>query len=135
MQLDNCESTFKKKLQPNMISWIVIIFFSCGAKTLKNIWKEAKRGQWTVQIQRSAWTKTHLPQYGNTVCGVFKGGIQNQKGFWLKINCCQMKLLNFANWHQKVPKFDFQNQFFMSKIIWIFLNSFSMKNTNLGAHF
>ena len=25
-------------------------------------------------------------QYGNTGCGVFKGGIQNQKGFWLKIN-------------------------------------------------
>ena len=25
--------------------------------------------------------------YGNTGCRVFKGGIQNQKGFWLKINC------------------------------------------------
>ena len=24
--------------------------------------------------------------YGNTGCGVFKGEIQNQKGFWLKIN-------------------------------------------------
>ena len=24
--------------------------------------------------------------YGNTGCGVFKEGIQNQKGFWLKIN-------------------------------------------------
>ena len=24
--------------------------------------------------------------YGNTGCGVFKGGIQNQKSFWLKIN-------------------------------------------------
>ena len=36
---------------------------------------------------------------------------------------------------QKVPKFDFQNQFSMSKIIQIFLNSFSMKHTNLGAYF
>ena len=32
--------------------------------------------------------------YGNTgSCG----GIQNQKGFWLKINCIQMKLPNFEN--------------------------------------
>jgi hypothetical protein len=25
--------------------------------------------------------------YGSTGCGVFKGGIQNQKSFWQKINC------------------------------------------------
>ena len=52
----------------------------------------------------------------------------------------QRKLLNFENWCsgrcQKKPKFDFQSQFSMSKIIWIFLNSFfSLKNINLGAHF
>ena len=37
-------------------------------------------------------------QYGISGCGVFKAGIQNQKGFWLKINCIQMKLPNFENW-------------------------------------
>ena len=36
---------------------------------------------------------------------------------------------------QKEPKFDFQSQFFMSKIIGIFLIFFSLKNMNLGAHF
>ena len=36
--------------------------------------------------------------YGNTGCVVVKGRIQNQKGFWLKINCSQKKLLNFENW-------------------------------------
>ena len=36
--------------------------------------------------------------YGNTGCGVFKGGIQNYKCFWLKINCIQLKLPNFENW-------------------------------------
>jgi len=36
--------------------------------------------------------------YGIPGCGVFKGGIQNKKGFWLKINCIQMKLPNFENW-------------------------------------
>ena len=36
-------------------------------------------------------------QYGNTGCGVFKGEIQNKKYFWLKINCSQIKLLNFEN--------------------------------------
>ena len=35
----------------------------------------------------------------------------------------------------KLSKFDFQKQFSMSIIIQIFFNSFSMKNTNLGAHF
>ena len=39
-----------------------------------------------------------LAQYGNTGCGVFKGRLQNQKGFWLKINCSEMKLPNFDNW-------------------------------------
>ena len=37
-------------------------------------------------------------QYGNTGCGVFKGGIQNQKSFWLKNHHTQKKLLNFQNW-------------------------------------
>ena len=36
---------------------------------------------------------------------------------------------------QKVPTFDFQSQFSMSKIIQIFLILFSLKNTNLGAQF
>ena len=35
---------------------------------------------------------------------------------------------------QKVPKFDFQRQFSVSKIIEIFLIFFSLKITNLGAH-
>ena len=34
---------------------------------------------------------------------------------------------------QKVPKFYFQSQFSMSKIIQIFLIFFSLKNINLGA--
>ena len=36
---------------------------------------------------------------------------------------------------RKVQKMDFQSQFSMSKIIRIFLNFFSLKNTNLEAHF
>ena len=38
----------------------------------------------------------HCGHYGIPGCGVFKGG--NKKGFWLKINCIQMKLPNFENW-------------------------------------
>ena len=40
---------------------------------------------------------TASSHYGNTGCGVVKGEIQNKKGFWLKINCSQMELLNFEN--------------------------------------
>ena len=43
-------------------------------------------------------------QYGITGCGVFKAGIQNWKGFCIKINCSQMKLLNFENWTNKEPQ-------------------------------
>jgi hypothetical protein len=33
--------------------------------------------------------------------------MQNDKSFWLKINCSQMKSLNFANWFNgKVSKSD-----------------------------
>ena len=42
--------------------------------------------------------------YGITGCGVFKAGIQNWKGFGIKINCSQMKLLNFENWTNGEPQ-------------------------------
>ena len=35
----------------------------------------------------------------------------------------------------EVPKLDFQSEFFMSKIIRIFLIFFSLKTKNLGSHF
>ena len=77
---------------------------------------------------RSWWDEHN----GNIGCLVFKQGVQNQKYFCLK-------LLNFENWCSrevsKVPKFDFQSQFSMSKITAIFLNLFSLNDTNLGAHF
>ena len=42
--------------------------------------------------------------YGIAGCGVFKAGIQNWKGFCIKINCSQMKLLNFENWDNGEPQ-------------------------------
>jgi hypothetical protein len=77
---------------------------------------------------------------GNTGCGVFKGGIQNYKGFWLKINCSQMKLPNLVNWSS--------DELSKSAKIWLSKSIFYVKNhqnlsefffnwriTNLGAHF
>ena len=54
----------------------------------------------------------------------------------------QRKLLYFENWVNgggvkkcKITKpLDFQSQFSISKIVRIFLNFFSLKNINLGAH-
>ena len=43
-------------------------------------------------------------QHGITGCGIFKAGIQNWKGFCIKINCSQMKLLNFENWTNGEPQ-------------------------------
>ena len=42
--------------------------------------------------------------YGITGCGIFKAGIQNWKGFCIKINCSQIKLLNFENWTNGEPQ-------------------------------
>ena len=78
-----------------------------------------------IPVKKLACHVTH--HYGNTV---FKQGIQNWKDFCLKINIPKRKLLNFENWCNgagrchKVPKFYFQSQFSMSKIIGIFLNFF-----------
>ena len=41
---------------------------------------------------------------GNTGCRVFKKGIQNQKGFRIKINCSQMKFGELEQW-RAVKKF------------------------------
>ena len=51
----------------------------------------------------------------------------------------QRKLLNFENWVHgevsKVPKFDFQSQFSMSKIIRIFLDFFFIEEFQLRSKF
>ena len=47
---------------------------------------------------------TILLSYGITGCGIFKAGIQNWKGFCIKINQSQMKLLNFENWTNGEPQ-------------------------------
>ena len=57
-----------------------------------------------------------------------EGGIQNWKDFCLKINTPKgnywILRIGIMGRCQKVPKFDFQSQFCMSKIIGIFLNFF-----------
>ena len=65
------------------------------------------------------------------------GGGTKLERFLPKNQHTQRKLLSFGLTArcQKVPKFDFQSQFSMSKIIQIFLIFFSLKNTNLGANF
>ena len=63
------------------------------------------------------------------------------KSFLSKNHHAQRKLLNFWNWCsavgrcQKVPKFDFQSQFSMSKIIGIFLNFFFIEEYELRSTF
>ena len=68
-------------------------------------------------------------------CQVFNRGVKNWKDFCLKINIPKGNYLilriGVMGRCQKVPKFDFQSQFSMSKIIGIFLNFFF----NLEAHF
>ena len=77
--------------------------------------------------------------YGIPSCGVFKGGIQNKQGFWLKINCIQMKLPNFEIWSN--GELSKSTIIWLSKSIFYVKNHpnlsgfFSLKNMNLGAYF
>ena len=69
----------------------------------------------------------------------FSNGGYKIEIFLPKNQLTQSKFLNFENWVNgevsKVPKFDFQSQFSLSKIIRILINFYSLKNINLGAHF
>ena len=71
-------------------------------------------------------------------CRVTRGGIQNWKDSCLKINLTKgnngMLRIGVMGRCQKVPKFNFQSQYSLLKIIGIF-PFFSLMNTNLGAHF
>ena len=84
-------------------------------------------------------SKQYDSEYGNTGCWVFKRGVQNWKYVCLKINIPKgsywILRIGVMEKCQKVPEFDFQSQFSMSKIIGFFLNFFTLKNTNIGAHF
>ena len=62
-------------------------------------------------------------QYG---LWVFQTGETKLERFLSKNQLTKIKWLNFGSMAscQKVPKFDFQSQFSMSKITWIFLNFF-----------
>ena len=65
--------------------------------------KEERNGgtvDWPLKIQ----TSNLFVQYGITGCGIFKAGIQNWKGFCIKINRSQMKILNFENWTNGEPQ-------------------------------
>ena len=51
------------------------------------------------QTQRFVSSTGNISHYGNTGCGVFKQGVQNQKDFCLRINIgTQSRLLNYENW-------------------------------------
>ena len=50
-----------------------------------------------VAVEKRKKAHALLMRYGNTGCGVFKRGMKCKKGFWLKINCSQKKLVNFEN--------------------------------------
>ena len=58
----------------------------------------------TVRLQWARIKNCTYLQYGITGCGIFKAGIQNWKGFCIKINCSQRKLLNFENWTNGEPQ-------------------------------
>ena len=77
--------------------------------------------------------------YGNTGCGVFVFQ-KKLEGFLPKrINIIKgnyrILRIGLKGRCQKVPKFDFQNQISMSKMIRIFLIFFSLKNIHSGAPF
>ena len=94
-------------------------------------WKRAKQFLFENAFYET-WTKTFAkliliyPSYGSTGSGVFKRGGTKLERFLPKNQHNQTKLfilslVGIMGRCQKLRKFDFQSQFFMSKIIQIFL--------------
>ena len=88
---------------------------------------------------RGRLSNLNTSHYGSTGCRVFKRGVPNLKDFRLKINILKgdyrILRIGVVGRCKKVRKFDFQlSQFSMSKIK-SFSMFFSLKNTDLGAHY
>ena len=96
--------------------------FRCLLTTLPiNIEDKNLRRHFSDCISELRWSK----YYGNTGVEFSREGYKIRNVFWLKINCSQMKSLNFANWwNRKVSKSAeiwLSKSILMSKIIWIIL--------------
>ena len=83
------------------VYWSDVSILEAGLQCMEILLKE-EVGDWQFFINTVG---SALPgRYGITSCGVFKAGIQNWKGFCIKNNCSQMKLLNFENWTNGEPQ-------------------------------
>ena len=130
-------------------SYLIFIYFTfrcgfCGSlATSDTKWNLifASRNQPATQSSQSSKkvtliTMADISKFGpkimrtsfNWNMAVFKRGMQNSKDFCLRINILKgnywILRIGLMGRCQKVPKFDFQSQFSMSKIIRIFLNFF-----------
>ena len=87
------------------VGWKAIILHTViEYKTKLLILKKSPAHINLASILKKSYNPQSYVQYGITGCGVFKAGIQNWKGFCIKINCSQMKLLNFENWTNGEPQ-------------------------------
>ena len=106
----NCHITYAAKA----VAWWLLHFIWFLSTILTNI------------KYRMLCSYSPVIKYGNTGCWVFKGGVQNKKDFCLKIHWPKGNYWNskivIVGKYQKERKFDF----FMSKIIGMFL--FSLKS-------
>ena len=81
---------------PAILDSLAMVWYVLRKKLVSNLQNSLSK-----LILKSYWPlslSVCLKVYGNTSCGVFKGGIQNRKGFWLIINIPKGKLMNFENW-------------------------------------
>ena len=81
-----------------------------------------------VLLDRWVW----VVEFHDPTLGI--GKVFGQESTVVKWNY-QILSLHLVTVCQKVPILDFQSEFSMSKIIWIFLKKNSLKNINLGAPF
>ena len=68
---------------PAILDSLAMVWYVLRKKLASNLLNSLRK-----LILKSFWPlslSVCLKVYGNTGCGVFKEGIQNQKGFWLKI--------------------------------------------------
>ena len=124
-----------------MSTMLLVQMIQCEWRQLttksSNIWtrRYVYNSEFHGSINKQQRSKVIDVSYGNTGCGIFRRGIQNQKDFCLRINILKgiYGIMSFGLM-VSCQNLTFKVNFLCQKSSESFSTFFSLKNINLGAH-
>ena len=125
-----------------MSTMLLVQMIQCEWRQLttksSNIWtrRYVYNSEFHGSINKQQRSKVIDVSYGNTGCGIFRRGIQNQKDFCLRINILKENYpILRIGLMGRCQNLTFKVNFLHQKLSESFSFFFSFKNINLGAHF